>query len=339
MTTIAIDAMGGDHAPEAIVEGVAWLSLNTEGHTLLVGDEEAIKRCLDATKHNSSRLDVVAADGVIPMDAKPREALDQQPRASLPLAAQMVHAGEADALVSAGNTGAVILSCARHFQRLQGVRRTALAAVYPTEQNHGPGSDPFSLMLDVGANLRVSADDLVAFALMGSAYASVISNNPQPTVALLNNGTEANKGPAELVEAYQRLKAHPGIRFLGNIEGLDIPAGTADVVVCDGFTGNVVLKMLEGVNETVKRLARMAYRDRLSWKLALFLLGTGIKKLKKLTDWRQYGGAPILGFDRLCIKAHGRSTPRAISNAVKVARKAAQSKLEERIAALLANSV
>ncbi|MDF1667627.1 MAG: phosphate acyltransferase PlsX [Planctomycetota bacterium] len=338
MSVIALDAMGGDHAPEALVKGVCWLSRNSEGHILLVGDHDPIKAELDKHPHNPKNVSIIQAEGVIPMDAKPKVALDALPRASLPLSAQLVASGEAQAFVSAGNTGAVILSCARAFKRLPGVKRTALAAVYPTEQGHGPRGDPFSLMLDVGANIRVSAQDLIVFALMGSAYASVVSDNPSPRVALLNNGTESNKGPPELVEAHRILSGRDDLHFMGNIEGVDIPKGTADVVICDGFTGNVVLKMLEGVNETVQRLARYAYRESLSWKIALALLSRGIRELKNLTDWQQYGGAPILGFDHLCIKAHGRSSGRAISNAIRVARKAVDSGLLERIARLLENT-
>lgn len=332
---IAVDAMGGDNGLEAACDGAAWLSRHSEGEIVLVGDAEAIARALDRRPHEPGRLHIVAAEGAISMDAKPREALAAQPRASMPLAAQLVASGDAGALVSAGNTGALILSCAQAFERFEGVRRTALAAVYPTENLHGRHGDPFSLMLDVGANLRVDAEDLVAFAIMGAAYASVVSDNPRPRVALLNNGTEPGKGPPEMVAAYAALmarKAAGAIDFIGNVEGLDIPKGTADVVVCDGFTGNVVLKMLEGVNETVRRLARTAYRDRISWRFALLLLNSGIRRLKSLTDWRQYGGAPILGFRELCIKAHGRSTGRALSNAICVARKAVDSGLSERIA-------
>ena len=333
MSTIAVDAMGGDHGIESTLPACARLSLTAARglRVTLVGDPEAIARGLARHPHDPERLSVVASDGVVAMDAKPREALRATPNASLPVAARLVAAGEADALVSAGNTGAVILSCAEAFERLPGVRRAALAAVYPTELTHGPRGDPFALMLDVGANLRVSAEDLVSFAVMGSAYASVITGQPEPRVALLNNGSEASKGPPEYVEAFEKLSRHRGIAFMGNIEGIDILEGRSDVVVCDGFTGNVVLKMLEGVAASVNRVARYAYRSRLRWKLALALLGGGIREIKELTDYRRYGGAPILGFDHLCLKAHGRSTPRAIGNAIKVAAKAVDGGLLERI--------
>jgi glycerol-3-phosphate acyltransferase PlsX len=248
------------------------------------------------------------------------------------MAARLVgQEGAADALVSAGNTGAVVLSCSKAFTRIEGVKRTALAAVVPTKRNRGPHSDPFSLILDVGATIRVSADDLVNFASMGSAYASIISQNKNPKVALLSNGSESNKGTPEIIEAHQKLNDLSNINFIGNVEGVDLPKGIADVVVCDGFTGNVVLKMLEGVSEAVMDLAKYAYRRRLTWKLAFLLLSSGINRVKKITDWQQYGGAPILGFDQLCIKAHGRSSPRAIRNAIRVAEKCVNQDLAGRI--------
>ncbi|MGQ0505109.1 MAG: phosphate acyltransferase, partial [Myxococcaceae bacterium] len=238
---------------------------------------------------------------------------------------------EADALVSAGNTGAGVLACAKHFRLIPGVRRAALAAVYPTSATHGNKDDPFSLILDVGATVEATSEDLVAFAVMGSAYARIISKNPSPSVALLSNGLEPQKGPPRVVEAHALLQRHPGLRFIGNVEGVDIPKGTADVIVCDGFVGNVSLKMLEGVQETVLDLARYAYKSKLRWRAGLAMLSSAIHRLKAITDWEQYGGAPVLGFDRIFIKAHGRSKARAIANAGKVAAKAALNDLAQTI--------
>ncbi len=323
--------MGGDDAPAAIVEGAAEASLKAAHDIALVGDEAVIRELLSRFEHAKDRIRVVPAQGAIAMDAKPREALAAQPDASLPTAARYVAlggaAGGADALVSAGNTGAVILACAQAFQCLPGVQRTALAAVVPTQRRRGARSDPFTLILDVGATVRVRAEDLVGFALMGASYARIISQNPAPRIALLSNGSEPMKGTPEIVAAHERLRGISRIEFIGNVEGVDIPKGTADVIVCDGFTGNVVLKMLEGVSETVMSLARFAYRSKLAWKIALALLAGGIKQLKTVTDWQQYGGAPILGFDRICIKAHGRSGPRAIRNAIRVAAKCVEQDL------------
>jgi glycerol-3-phosphate acyltransferase PlsX len=190
MKTVAVDAMGGDHAPGSVVEGAAEASLQAGVEIALVGDEQEITRLLSALNHDPSRIRVIAADGRIPMDASPRKALDEQPEASLPTAARIVAkgsaAGGADALVSAGNTGAVILACSDAFKRIPGVQRTGLAAVVPTERRHGEKSDPFTLLLDVGATVRVRAEDLVSFALMGASYAAIISKHTRPKVALLS---------------------------------------------------------------------------------------------------------------------------------------------------------
>jgi phosphate acyltransferase len=339
---IALDCMGGDQAPDEIVKGGAEASLaRTDAELILVGDAPRIGAILAETRHDAERIRIHHAPDAVEMYEKPAEALAAKPESSILVAARLVAEGEADALVSAGNTGASVLASARSFRLVKGVRRAALAAVYPTEMRRGEKDDPFSLLLDVGATLDVTPDDLVSFALMGAAYAARISKNPRPRVALLSNGGEAGKGPAEIVEAHQLLLQHTGLNFIGNVEGIDIPRGTADVIVCSGFVGNVVLKMLEGVSETVLGLARYAYKEKLLWRAALGMLSGGIQRLKALTDWQEYGGAPLLGFDKLFIKAHGRSGGRAIANAVKVAHKAVSSGLtqdiEDKIAAFEAS--
>ena len=321
--TIAFDVMGGDHGPEEVVRGAAQLSLESPHiHALLVGDRAVIDAALAETRHSGERISVHHAQDFIAMDEKPGEALARKPLASVAVAARLVAEGEAEALVSAGNTGACVLACARNFTLIPGVRRAALAAVYPTRRSRGEKDDPFSLILDVGATVDATAEDLVAFAVMGTAYARIVSRNERPTVALLSNGAEPQKGPPRVVEAHQRLAAMPGVNFVGNVEGVDIPKGTVDVIVCDGFVGNVCLKMLEGVHETVVELARYAYKESLRWRAGLAMLSSGIQRLRDVTDWEQYGGAPVLGFDRIFIKAHGRSKAHAIANAGKVAAKA-----------------
>ena len=326
--TVAIDAMGGDHAPDEIVRGVAQLSLEApQVQVLLVGDEEALGERLSRMRHNPERIAVHHAPSFVGMADAPGAALDAHPDASIVVAAKLVADGAARALVTAGNTGAAVLACSRIWRRIPGVHRAALASVYPTELRRGHKDDPFSLILDVGATLDVSPEDLVSFAIMGAAYAARISGNPRPRVALLSNGAEAGKGPPEIVEAHRLLKDATDLNFVGNIEGIDIPRGTADVVVCSGFVGNVVLKMLEGISETVVRLASYAYKERLIWRAGLMMLSGGFSRLKEITDWEQYGGAPVLGFDHLLIKAHGRSRARAIVNAAKVAAKATQADL------------
>jgi glycerol-3-phosphate acyltransferase PlsX len=334
--TIAVDAMGGDHAPSEIVRGVAALSLEARHiQTLLVGDSDVLGEQLTSLRHDPERIAIHHASEWVGMAERPAEALTQKPDASITVAARLVADGSADALVSAGNTGASVLACARAFGTLPGVRRAALAAVYPTEIRRGEKDDPFSLILDVGATVEVTAEDLVTFALMGSAYASRVSKNPRPRVALLSSGTEHGKGPPEIVRAHQLLREATDLNFVGNVEGVDIPRGTADVVVCSGFVGNVVLKMLEGVSETIVRLASYAYKQRLVWRAGLMMLSGGISRLKEITDWEQYGGAPMLGLDKLFIKAHGRSRARAITNAAKVAAKAVQGGLNPAIEAAL----
>lgn len=333
--TIALDAMGGDHGVVTAVRAACQISLARQTAVLLVGDRPRIEAELSRSRYDAAFLSVHHADQAIPMDASPKEALEALPRASVLVAAGLVAEGAADALVSAGNTGASVLACARTFRKLEGVPRTALAAVFPTETLRGAKADPFSLILDVGATLHVDADALVAFAHMGSAYAACISQNPRPKVALLSNGSEPGKGPPEIVEAHRRLAADPRLEFIGNIEGVDLPRGVADVVVTEGFTGNVALKMLEGISETVMDVARYAYRSKLAWRLGLFMLRGGIVQLKQLTDWQQYGGAPILGFHKPFIKAHGRSNVRALANAIKVAHKTVQRDLCAEIEARL----
>lgn len=329
--TVALDAMGGDSGVVATLEGAARLSLeDTDIHVLAVGDVAAMDAVLASVPHDPRRITLVRASGCVPMDSKPGEALDLLPRCSVLTAAKMVAAGEADALVSAGNTGATVLASVRTFQLLPGIRRAALASVYPTVRRHGPRRDPFALMLDVGATLSADAEALVGFAMMGSAYSSIVSEIPSPAVALLSNGAEPTKGTPAIVAAHERLRAG-GLNFVGNVEGLDIPRGEADVVVCDGFLGNVVLKMLEGVGDVLQSLTAEASARKVQWRIGLSMLEGGLEELKRLTDWKAYGGAPLLGFDRVAIKAHGRSEAGAMRNAIKVAAKTVRGDLIGRI--------
>lgn len=306
--------MGGDNAPAEIVQGAAEASLTIpSAEIILVGDAGIIGDLLPRMRHDGARVRIRHVPSLGGAGA---------PDASVVAAVELVANGEGDAVVSAGDTRASVLACSRHWKLITGVRRAALAAVFPTEVRRGDTDDPFSLLLDVGATIDATAEDLVGFAVMGSAYAQLVSHNRRPRIALLSNGSEPNKGPPEVTHAHAILRAATDLNFIGNIEGLDIPCGVADVVVTSGFVGNVVIKMLEGVSETVVRLARYAHKERLAWRLGLVALSSAIDQLKTVTDWRQYGGAPLLGFTHPMIKAHGRSNARAIANAVKVAHKA-----------------
>lgn len=322
MIRAALDAMGADAGLEPTVLGAALLSLEpVEVTVVLVGDAAAIRALLARTPHDPKRLEIANAPEFVRMDEKPAAALDARPDASILCAARLVASREADVLVGAGNTGAVIHAAARSFSRLEGVRRVALCAVHPTLEPHGPKGDPFGLMLDVGATLQCSAEDLVAFARMGSCYSRLVSDIARPSVGLLSNGSEPTKGTDAIVAAHAALASSADLAFAGNVEGLDVPKGRVDVVVCEGFVGNIVLKMLEGVADAARDLARHAHATKLRYRLGLALLQSGLERVREVTDWKQYGGAPILGFDRAVIKAHGRSTPRAVRNALRLAAK------------------
>jgi glycerol-3-phosphate acyltransferase PlsX len=239
--------------------------------------------------------------------------------------------------VSAGNTGACILACAKHFRLIRGIRRAALASVYPRQREH-PAQDRLALLLDVGATVRCEAEELVQFALMGSAYARRVSKVASPAVGLLNMGAEPMKGGETLTEAHRRLRERPGVNFVGNLEGNELVRGRADVIVCEGFVGNVALKLIEGVSEVLYDITSAAAERRLAWRLGLRLLSRGVERLRALTDYTQYGGSPILGFEHIFIKCHGRSEAHAIGNAVKVAAKAVRDRVPAEIADAVAAS-
>jgi glycerol-3-phosphate acyltransferase PlsX len=330
MPRVVIDAMGGDLGLAVNIEGVAQLSLEDDNiQMVLVGDVGQVTGALSEHRHNPRKIQVRHAGPAVAMADDLSAGLD--PNCSIAVAMAALAGGQGEALVSAGHTGATILAASKHLERFPGIRRAALAAVHPTERRHGPKGDPFALLLDVGATLSATTEDLIGFAVMGAAYAQVISDNPSPTVALLSNGIEASKGTKAIRAAHQALLDHPGVNFTGNVEGLDLPRGTADVVVTDGFVGNVVLKMLEGVTEVAADLAKDAYERKFLWRLGLTMLGGDLRQLRGLTDWKEYGGAPLLGFEAVIIKAHGRSNARAVRNAIKVAAKAVERDLSGKI--------
>lgn len=340
MITVALDAMGSDAGPAVAVEGAATLSREDVAiQVMLVGPEDKLSELLNQQRYDPTRVAIVHAPDFIAGDQNPAEALREKPECSVLRAARLVAEGGAQALVGAGNSGALILAAAQTFSKLPGVRRAALAAVYPTVQRRGPRQDPFALMLDVGATTTCTAEDLVGFAVMGSAYSRIVSDIERPRVALLSNGSEAHKGTPPIVEAHAMLKKHRAVEFVGNVEGLDIPKGSVDVIICDGFLGNVVLKMLEGVSEVASDLAKDAYSSKFLWKMGLTMLSQDLQHIRRMTDWKQYGGAPLLGLDRVVIKAHGRSNPRAVRNAIKVAAKAVEKGLADQIRAGLAHPV
>lgn len=334
--TVAIDAMGGYCEPADIVAAVAGLSRARSGpgpvYFSLVGDEAVLSEALLGISHNPERIHVCHAPSAVGMAEPPQVALERKPDSSIAVACRLAAGGNAEAVVTAGNPSAAVGFANRHFGLLDGLTQPALAGVYPTPRERGAERDRFSLILDVGAQLRASADDLVGYALMGSAYARIVSQNPRPRVALLSTSREATIGVEPVRQAYERLRDHEHIHFYGCIEGHEIPRGIADVIVCEGFVGDVALKILEGVSQAAFELARSAYDRKFAWKVGLRLLSGGLKRIKQLTDFEEYGGAPLLGIDRVMIVAHPRSGRRAFENAIKLAIKNARARLPHVIA-------
>lgn len=316
---IIIDAMGGDHAPLEIIAGAAMaIQENSNVNCIFVGDEASINNLVQSEGISTNRYEIIHTPDYILMDEEPKKALIAKPDASINIACKLSSEGKGDAMVSAGNTGATILACSQHIPRIPGLERSALAAVFPAykQQRSDPGK---TLMLDVGATLHCSADQLVSFALMGSHYAREVMLIDNPRVGLLNIGEEDTKGHSALVETHSLLRKLEHISFIGNVEGKDILRGTADVIVTEGFVGNVALKTLEGLAELAIDTGKKIWKKNVMSKLGIALLAPVLKKIKKRVDYTEYGGAPILGFQKLVIKAHGRSNAKAIKNAVLLA--------------------
>jgi glycerol-3-phosphate acyltransferase PlsX len=323
LVRIAVDAMGGDHAPRITVEGACKMSLESTAHLILVGDEPLLRAELEKHPYKKEHIEILHTPDMITGHDSPLQAVREKPNASVLLAAKLLSEGKADAMISAGSTGAVVLSAAIHIKRIPGVRRTAIGIMYPT-LNEQKRNHIFSLMLDIGANVVNAPDDLVHFAYMGISYKKKIWGVEDPTVALLNIGAEEHKGNETMKTAYQLLASRQDINFIGNIEGNELMSGKADVVVSEGMSGNIAMKTMEGTSEAVKKLAEMAMKGKLVWKLGLLCLSGGIKTLKKVGSYEEYGGAPIFGYDKPVIKAHGRSNAYAFKNGIKVAVQAAQ---------------
>jgi phosphate acyltransferase len=329
-TRIAIDAMGGDHAPAEIIKGAVRASEQLDDIVMyLIGDQKSIE---DELKKNQASFpfEIIHTDEWVDMDEDPKQAVLNKENASINIGARLVNENQVDAIVSAGNTGATILAAAKHIPVISGIERTALATIYPTAKFE-KSKRGFGLMLDVGATLHCTPRQLVHFAFMGNFYLSEVFGFEKPRIGLLNIGEEATKGGSTLRETYKLLQLADELNFIGNIEGKDIPKGIADVVVTEGFMGNVVLKMLEGVAEVIKETGKYAFKKKIMWKIALTLLSPGIRKLKRRTDYTEYGGAPILGFKKLAIKAHGRSNSKAIANAIRVAVDSSKQNICEKI--------
>ena len=335
MPAIAVDAMGGEHAPEAPVHGVAAVSLQTDIDCVLVGDEARIQAILEHTAYNPERIAIVHASEAIGMGDEPRSAVRYTRKASLFVAVREVAQGRCAAVVSAGNPGAAVAAGRRELRLLPQVRQAAMASVYPRAVEHA-GQDPLALALDTGATVRCSAHELVQFAVMGSTYARVISKVAAPRVALLNMGRDPLQGDEALTTVHRRLRELRSLNFVGNIAGHELTSGHADVVVCEGLLGSIVLQLLESVASMAVDLSGSAAQRNWRWRAGMAIMASGTDRLRALADYASYGGAPILGFEQVFIKAHGRAQPAAVSNAVKVAAKAVRDGLVPALKAALA---
>ncbi|MBE0476240.1 MAG: phosphate acyltransferase PlsX [Coriobacteriia bacterium] len=318
--TVAVDAVGGDEAPAAVLAGVTdALEADPALTVALVGPEGVVAPFEDGNE----RLLAVAAEEVIGMDEQPAAAVRAKKASSIVVGCRLVAEGVAQAFFSAGNTGAAMTAATLVMGRVEGVARPAIAAVIPA-------SDRPVVLLDVGAQADAKPENLVQFAHMGAAYADIVLGAVNPRVALLNIGEEPSKGSSLTKAAYELMSAQvPG--FIGNAEGRDIPAGRADVIVTDGFTGNVCLKLLEGLAKSLLSQVRDAMTANLPGKVAASVLKPSLRRLKERIDPDTYGGAPLLGVAGVCIIGHGSSGPRAVSSALRVAAQAVRGDLPGRI--------
>ena len=325
MIRIALDAMGGDFAPKEIVKGALEAARELPISIILVGNELKIESELKRYKPLPN-ISVVHASEVIGMDEPPISSVKNKKDASINVAMDLVKEGKADAVVSAGNTGALMASALFKLGRISGIERPAIATIFPTQKGE-------VLLLDMGANVDCKPQHMLQFAEMGSLYAERVMHIKKPKVGLLNIGEEPEKGNELTMEAYPLLSAAP-INFVGNVEGKDILPGKIDVIVCDGFVGNMILKFAESVSRTVFALLNEELAKSPVAKLgALFLLPV-FRNLRKRIDYDELGGAPLLGVAGVCIKAHGRARAKAIKNAIRVAAEAVSEKIVERMSHL-----
>jgi glycerol-3-phosphate acyltransferase PlsX len=324
MTIIALDAMGGDHAPRAEVEGAVLAARELGVRVVLVGIEEKVRQELNRHRHRGLPIEILQAAEVITMSDSPSHAFRRKKESSMHVAARLVRDGKADALVTAGNTGAAMTVARFVLGTLPSVDRPALAAAFPNMK------EKVSVILDVGANVDSKPEQLVQFAVMGEIYYRTIWGVRKPRVALLSIGEEEMKGNELTREVSNRLK-QASFNFTGNVEGRDVFRGDVDVIVCDGFIGNIALKISEGLVEHIGGMLKKAIKSSLTSQLGYALSKRAFDDFRKRTDYSEYGGAPLLGVRGVTIIGHGRSNPNAIKNAIRVATELCRAGLNEKI--------
>ncbi len=322
---IAVDAMGGDHAPAEIVAGALRAQDELNVDILLVGDPQALQACL-VDYGGDRKPQIVAADSVIEMDEEPGRALRRKPNASINVSMNLVKSGQADAVFSAGHSGAAMAAALLRLGRLKGIDRPAIGAVLPTMI---PGKSV--LVLDVGANVDCRPKYLEQFALMGTIYAQYVLGNPAPRVGLLNIGEEDSKGNELALAANQLLRANPNIPFAGNAEGRDVLSGQFDVVVCDGFVGNVLLKFAEAVGDILLQILKEELPRGKRGKLGTVVLRHNLKRIKNRIDHAEHGGGLLLGVAGICIIGHGSSKAGTVFSGIRLAKEAVDNRVLERI--------
>jgi glycerol-3-phosphate acyltransferase PlsX len=324
MIWVAVDAMGGDNAPRHVVDGALAAVKHFDFGVQLVGPSRALDA--ELARHadvDRSRVAIVDADDVVSMDESPAAALRRKPKASIKVAAETVARGEASALFSAGHTGATVMAAFGAFGALPGVDRPALAATIPTRRNR-------AVLLDVGASVECRPQHLLQFAVMGTVYARVVFDIPAPRVGLLSIGEEASKGNELTREAHRLLKSAP-MTFIGNLEARNVYNGDADVIVCDGFTGNVALKISEGLVDLVGDLLEQELSTTITMRMGSLLTRRALRRFRRRVDDSEFGGAPLLGVSGLTIVGHGRSGTRAVRNGVAMAYRFSAAKFIERV--------
>ena len=326
---IAVDAMGGDHGPEVVVSGAVSGARRFGASLLLHGDEYSIRAALEHLDTHAVDIDVIATSDVVTMDDHPAQVVRRKPNSSLMRAIKAVKDGEASAVLSAGNSGAVMAGALMSLGRIKGVDRPAIASYMPALKGK-------TLVLDLGAVTDPKPVHLVQFALMGQTYARYVLNVQEPTIGLLSNGEEPGKGNQLTLAAHQLLASTHGIDFRGNVEGRDIALGVVDIVVTDGFTGNVALKTAEGTATLLTESLRELLTSSPLRKLAALTLRPAFRELRRRLDYAEIGGAPLLGIDGTAIIAHGRSNALAIENALGVAARSSEQQLPLRIAERIA---